>query len=94
MGTDSRHLLGDEIRLVSPTLSYDALDDQCDPRTDLYLRRMPSLTELVPKGKQRLLEESDFPCCPRMRLHIDCIGGVCIATKTGGQENKVQLLVL
>lgn len=52
MGTDSRRLLGvDEIRLVSPTLSYDALDYQCDPKADLYLRRKPSLTELVPKGK-------------------------------------------
>lgn len=65
---------------MAPTLFYDALEDQCDPRADLYLRRM---TELVPKGKQRLLEESDFPCRPRMRLHVDCTGRVRIAA--GGQ---------
>lgn len=88
MGTDSHRLLGEEIRLVAPTLFYNALEDQYDPRADLYLRRMPSLTELVPKGKQRLLEESDFPCCPRMRLHVDCTGRVCIADETGGQEGQ------
>lgn len=93
MGTDSHCLLGEEIRLLAPTLFYDALEDQCDPRVDLYLPRMPSLTELVPKGKQRLLEESDFPCCPRMRLHVDCTGCVRIAAETGGQEDRFQLPV-
>lgn len=37
MGADSHRLLREEIQLVAPTLFYDTLEDQCDPRADLYL---------------------------------------------------------